>query len=128
MSAWREFDAAVHVLEDPLIWERCEPFVKRSLTGHPMGIEFEALLDGPFPMFGYSEQRLVLAALDLWNARATEIDPQFGLRMLVGTLSQEHVRRIVVGMAILGNYAYDLRALHDWHEAFSGLYREASGL
>lgn len=99
-TGWREFDAAAHVLRDPLIAHRTSPFIPAN---HPSGIGFDELLKDVYPTMRHGEQLLVVAALDLWNGRGTEVMSDFGLRKLVGTLSpSEHWLRVVEGMQILG--------------------------
>jgi hypothetical protein len=102
-SGWNEFDACVHVLSaNETVWRRVEQHVRLD---HPFGVEWDAILDGPFYGLSNGEQLLVLAALDLWNGRATEIRSTFGLRALVNGLDSKYVDRVLDGMRILGGRA-----------------------
>ena len=94
MSGWNELDAAVHVLSDPLIRDRCERFVSFQ------GVEWDDLLSAS-EHWSHGERLLVLAALDLWNGRAHELDEQFGLRRLVSTLDAVRLERVIEGVRIL---------------------------
>lgn len=95
-TGWNEYDAAAHVLTDPLIAHRTAAYISEQ----PPGIEFDALLEIS-KLWSHGEQLLVLAALDLWNGQAHKLDDTFGLRTFVDTLSTDHVQRVIDGMRIL---------------------------
>jgi hypothetical protein len=95
-TGWNEFDAAVHVLRDPLIEARTAAYIREE----PPHIMFDELLEIS-KLWSHGEQLLVLAALDLWNGQGHQQYKSFGLRRFVDTLSTDHVQRVIDGMRIL---------------------------
>lgn len=95
-TGWSEFDAAVHVLRDPLIAAHTGQFI--SFT--PPGIRFDLLLEDSM-RWSHGERLLVLAALDLWNGGAQQLGEPYGWRELANTLAFEHVERVFDAVRIL---------------------------
>lgn len=96
LTGWAEFDAAAHVLTDPLIARRTSAFVAYD----PPRIDFDELLQAS-ESWSPGERLLVLAALDLGDGRAHELEEQYGLRQLINTLTTEHVQRVLEGALLL---------------------------
>lgn len=99
LTGWNEYDAAVHVLEDDLIRERTERHILRT---DPRGIRFDALLEESSG-WSHGDRLMVLAALDLWNGRAVQVDDTYCLRALCGSLEFDHIERVLDGVRILCN-------------------------
>lgn len=106
LTGWNEFDAAVHVLDDPLIAARTAPFVRDQ---PPAGIEFDRLLEA-CGAWSYGERLLVCAAVELWNGRGGEAAEQIGvhsvgLRRLADHLDEDRLRSVIDGLLILRGLA-----------------------
>jgi hypothetical protein len=94
LTGWSEYDAAVHVLTAPQLDVRTARFIgERSIA-------FDELLETSHT-WSHGERLLVEAALDLWNGKAHEVNPYFGLRELVDTLDVDNLQRVIDGVLIL---------------------------